>query len=845
MRKTIFIFTAVLTFCFSGSAQTAYITNNGTNTISVINVTTGTVTTTITVGNNPYGASISTDGSKTYITNLSDNTVSVINNASNTVTVTIPVGTTPISICVNPDGSKVYVANWNDNTVSVISTATNTVTATITGFNEPGGEVVSPDGSKVYVANQGAGTVSVIDAPSNTITATITVGSSPWGLTITPDGSKIYVANNSDGNVGVIKTSDNSIITTITVGNNPSGVSANPDGNNVYVTNQSDNTVSVINTSDNTVTTTVPVGAYPEGISLSPDGSKIYVANRDDNDVSVIDAASNSVTGTIAVGAGPKAFGNFISIYSGEDTWTGAINTDWNTAGNWSADVVPTSGYNVTIPNVTNDPIVNQIMGSPATCHNLTINNSGSLTINAGKAITVSGNITNDGTLTIKSDASNIGSLLNSGTITVSGTFNIERYLSTNGSSRWEYVSSPVVLASSSLFTSASHALYYADEANNAWVSILNASPQNMTILKGYTRKYVNGQGDGDAVKTFTGVLNTGSQSIGLTRTESAPGAQHGWNLVGNPYPSSMDWNASSGWTKTNIDNAIYFRTNGNYGSYISGVGTNGGTQYIPPMQAFWVRVSSGNTIGTLACNNNVRVHNNHNIYKTTSLDNTLHLTATNNANGLTDDTYIRFNQDATDDFDSQYDAYKMFAADSAYPQVYTNNSTDDISINSLSELTGERTVPLGFKTSISGQFTLTADMVSSFIDNGNTVYLEDIQNGIFKDLSVNNTYQFTSGITTGLTRFVLHFNPTITNITENVETGIEIFSSNNEVHISSMEMLDGDVAVYDMLGQVVASRHLSGSTSCIFNMESKCAVYIVKYTTSDQTLTRKIFINQ
>gem|GEM_PF-983858 len=471
---------------------------------------------------------------------------------------------------------------------------------------------------------------------------------------------------------------------------------------------------------------------------------------------------------------------------------------------------------------------------------------SGAFTVNPMINLTVGGstNLGNSQSLVIKSNASGSASFIDN-CFSGSGTANVERWVSTNGTNRWEYVSSPVTLASSSLFTSASHALYYADETNNAWVSIPNASPTNMSVMLGYARKYVNTDGDGDVAKTFIGTLNTGAQSIGLTRTESAPGAQHGWNLVGNPYPSSMDWNAASGWTKTNIDNAIYFRTNGNYGSYVSGVGTNGGTQYIPPMQAFWVRVSSGNTIGNLSCNNNVRVHNNHNIYKTTSLDNTLHITATNNANGLTDDTYVRFNQDATDDFDSQYDAYKIFAADSTYPQIYTNNGTDDISINSLSELTSERTVLLGFKTTISGQYTITADMVSSFTNNGNTVYLEDIQNGILQDLSANNTYQFTSGVTTGLTRFVLHFNPTITNITEDAKTGIVIFSSNNEVHLCSMKMLDGDVSVYDMLGQIVAARHLSGSTSCIINLESKCAVYIVKYTTSDQTLTRRIFINQ
>ena len=67
-----------------------------------------------------------------YITNLGSNTVSVIDTATNTVSpTTIPVGTGPFGVAVTPDGSKVFVANSGSNTVSVIDTATNMVTATI------------------------------------------------------------------------------------------------------------------------------------------------------------------------------------------------------------------------------------------------------------------------------------------------------------------------------------------------------------------------------------------------------------------------------------------------------------------------------------------------------------------------------------------------------------------------------------------------------------------------------------------------------------------------------------------------------------------------------------------
>ena len=51
-----------------------------------------------------------------YITNTGSNTVSVIDTATNTVTATIPVGGEPYSVAVSPDGSKVYVANQSPTT---------------------------------------------------------------------------------------------------------------------------------------------------------------------------------------------------------------------------------------------------------------------------------------------------------------------------------------------------------------------------------------------------------------------------------------------------------------------------------------------------------------------------------------------------------------------------------------------------------------------------------------------------------------------------------------------------------------------------------------------------------
>ncbi len=75
-----------------------------------------------------------------------------------------------------------------------------------------------------------------------------------------------------------------------------------------------------------------------------------------------------------------------------------------------------------------------------------------------------------------------------------------------------------------------------------------------------------------------------------------------GWNLVGNPSTASLDWNATSGWTKTNVDETIYIwdpaANNGN-GDFLFWNGSTGTLDngLIAPFQAFWVRANNQNPV--------------------------------------------------------------------------------------------------------------------------------------------------------------------------------------------------------------------------------------------------------
>jgi YVTN family beta-propeller protein/autotransporter-associated beta strand protein len=287
-----------------------YVPNNGSASVTIIDTPTSTtVPPAITIGTQPITAAVRGDESLAYVTNFGSNSVSVINTGTNAVVTTINVGTSPTGIAVSPDGTRAYVTQTGNN-VSVIDTTTNTVVTTLTGFNAPAGVAFSPDGTRVYVTNVSGNNVSVIDTATNAVVgAPIAVGSNPNAVAFSPDGTRAYVTNQNSGTVSVINTATNTVVATVGVGTSPRWVAVSPDGTRAYVANNGNNTVSVINTATNTVVTNIGGFNGPQGVVFSPDGTRAYVTNNVGGNVSVIDTANNTVLGTIPAGNNPDILG--------------------------------------------------------------------------------------------------------------------------------------------------------------------------------------------------------------------------------------------------------------------------------------------------------------------------------------------------------------------------------------------------------------------------------------------------------------------------------------------------------------------------------------------------------
>ncbi|HXP83819.1 MAG TPA: beta-propeller fold lactonase family protein [Bryobacteraceae bacterium] len=318
--------TVVQTIPVPGQANGIVVSQDGTlifvttlSSVSVVNVTTGALVASIPFANQPGQVAVTPDGKQLWVPSNAQ-IVTIIDLSTYMVIGTVPVGTRPLGIAFTPDGTRVFVANTSSNNVSVIDTASRTVVTTISTGMESSGVAVSPLGTVAYVTNLAAGTVSVIDVATNTVIATPSVGSSPWGVAFTPNGQYAYVANGSSDNVSVLSTVTHSAFATIPV--SASGynrqIAITADGTRAYVPNYAANNVSVIDVASNTSTITIPVGAGPFGIAASVGTGTISVTTN-------LSAATFTITGPATYSGSGTTFSQANAPLGGYTITYGAV----------------------------------------------------------------------------------------------------------------------------------------------------------------------------------------------------------------------------------------------------------------------------------------------------------------------------------------------------------------------------------------------------------------------------------------------------------------------------------------------------------------------------------------
>lgn len=277
----------------------------------------------------------------------------------------------------------------------------------------------------------------------------------------------------------------------------------------------------------------------------------------------------------------------------------------------------------------------------------------------------------------------------------------------------------------------------------------------------------VNGKGysvakTGSGVLTVNGTPNTAtSYSVtGITNsnwtntTAQSRLLQSGWNLVGNPYLAELDLQTPFG-AGIGAQVQIWNTITGQFDAYVVG---SDPVVPIAPFQAFYIRKSTSGGSATALLNGNSRSRNVGATFYQQNNAEELTVFAKNNQTGLMDNTRVRFTLNATNQFDEQLDANKLYGKLTNHT-LYTLSGTEHMSRNNLHSIAETSTVPMSMYVGTTGTYTFTFDGLQSF-DPTSYITLEDLVTGAVMDVRQTPGYTFSMNKGDNPNRFVLHFTP-------------------------------------------------------------------------------------
>ena len=366
-----------------------------------------------------------------------------------------------------------------------------------------------------------------------------------------------------------------------------------------------------------------------------------------------------------------------------------------------------------------------------STFHNLTLDNSAGAKVEGGNISIhgtlslVDGNFDTDDQLTILSNATRTGRI---GEITggsISGDVLVQRFINA-GSTNWRNLSSPIQNASlaswnddfiTSGFTGSDFPFFPFTSIYSYNETVLGSKRNGYEPASNVANPIGVGEGFmvwcGDTItgtQPFTidvvGPVNTGTINLPVTYTDdpTQPASEDGWNLIGNPYASTIDWDAS-GWTKSGVNDAIYIWDPDaeQYASYVNGTGTNGGSRYIASSQAFWVQTNSN---PTLTITESAKADQNDNFLRMAAakID---QINVKIDGNGFKDETVIRFDEMASDSFDTGFDARKIYSSSYYAPSILSVLDTNEYAISTLPYPTENKQIPLKVKVKRTGTYAI------------------------------------------------------------------------------------------------------------------------------------------
>lgn len=512
-------------------------------------------------------------------------------------------------------------------------------------------------------------------------------------------------------------------------------------------------------------------------------------------------------------------------LYSYDTSWTGATNTDWETAGNWSHGV-PTSGQDILVSDVANAPVIGS--STNVTLDDLVINETDGLTISSGGALIVngasSGNVIYNRTLTAVAGNTNGWHLIASPVAgqTFNNNYATANDLATSGSNRG-LASYNDANASGSKYT-----YLLSDDTNT---SNFNSGVFSGSGV-GYSAKRAN-----TGTVAFTGTINT-TDVNGV----SVSTAGNGFNLLGVPYTAYISsqtfLNDNAGLDQNQI--WVWKQDNSSGGNFIA-MTAKADNFILAPGQGFFVKVNSGSTVNFSESN------------QTSNADTFQKSSKTELKILMTDGTNNRFAKvyyasEATKGFDYGWEG-EVFGGIPNSLDVFTNlvdnNQGKKYQVQTLpkSELES-MVIPVGVVSEAGKELTFSLE--STNFPSSVKVYLEDRVNNTFNEISNGNSFKVTqTEISNDVGRFYLHTSSAALSIDTISLEGVSMYTLNeNMLKMVGLPNGESKVKIYNILGkQVLNTSFTSKGTKELTLPRLVRGVYIVELESESKTLNKKIIL--
>ena len=329
---------------------------------------------TIPTGKASDGLAYDPSTTNVYISNQGSNNVTVIDSTTHTHS-SIPVGKSPYGVAFDPYNSKVYVPNYNSSNVTIISASTDKAVAnpSLGAHARPIGAIFDPASGDVLVLNSSAGLgtgVGWMIINSTNAVKKITFGTGTidsYGYN--PKTKDLYLPNLLSGSVSAI--SGSGTVTSIKTGGYPTYVYVNPSNNYTYAYGPSGGThsvlrISMINTANKVVknlTVRSVQDSFINRFGYDPATKNSYFLGYNDTtnkSALLVISSKNSVSATVALGSGELGFVSYDPA-NGDMYVTSAAKTITVVSG---TTVVKTLTVSQTVPLLIYDPTLKDMVGT-------------------------------------------------------------------------------------------------------------------------------------------------------------------------------------------------------------------------------------------------------------------------------------------------------------------------------------------------------------------------------------------------------------------------------------------------------------------------------------------------